>query len=153
VSRVPWNQQLLRIENWIDLIATCKQLVWSIRIGRNMPIWVLLSLVLLSGCRFHGSRPDESRYPVGIMSVTGILDILARVPTGLEMRLYFDSLCVGSTSGIFHIFIIIVYRGDKDSLRGILCFFLIFWDGVPDDPRRGSRRKIRCWNLFRAGHR
>jgi hypothetical protein len=27
-------------ENWIDLIATCKQLVWSIRIGRNMPIWV-----------------------------------------------------------------------------------------------------------------
>ena len=23
------------------LIATCKQLVWSIRIGRNMPIWVL----------------------------------------------------------------------------------------------------------------
>jgi hypothetical protein len=69
--------------------------------------------VLLSGCRFHGSRPDESRYPIGIMR--GILDILARVPTGLEMRLYFDSLCVGSTSGIFHIFIIIVYRGDKYS--------------------------------------
>jgi hypothetical protein len=28
--------------NWRVLIATCKQLVWSIRIGRNMPIWVLL---------------------------------------------------------------------------------------------------------------
>ncbi len=27
--------------NWRVLIATCKQLVWSIRIGRNMPIWVL----------------------------------------------------------------------------------------------------------------
>jgi hypothetical protein len=28
--------------NWRVLIATCKQLVWSIRIGWNMPIWVLL---------------------------------------------------------------------------------------------------------------
>ncbi len=28
--------------DWRVLIATCKQLVWSIRIGRNMPIWVLL---------------------------------------------------------------------------------------------------------------
>ncbi len=27
--------------NWRVLIATCKQLVWSIRIGRNIPIWVL----------------------------------------------------------------------------------------------------------------
>ena len=26
---------------WNVLITTCKQLVWSIRIGRNMPIWVL----------------------------------------------------------------------------------------------------------------
>jgi hypothetical protein len=26
-----WNE-------WV-LIATCKQLVWSTRIGRNMPIW------------------------------------------------------------------------------------------------------------------
>ncbi len=29
------------ILNWRVLIATCKQLVWSIRIGRNIPIWVL----------------------------------------------------------------------------------------------------------------
>jgi hypothetical protein len=38
-----------RIElNWRVLIATCKQLVWSNRIGRNMPIWVLF-LILGSG--------------------------------------------------------------------------------------------------------
>ncbi len=41
------HRTLLRI--WIDLIATCKQLVWSIRIGRNMPIWVL--------CLIPGSGP------------------------------------------------------------------------------------------------
>jgi hypothetical protein len=34
--------------NWRVLIATCKQLVWSIRIGRNMSIWVLC-LILGSG--------------------------------------------------------------------------------------------------------
>jgi hypothetical protein len=34
--------------NWRVLIATCKQLVWSIRIGRNIPIWVL-HLILGSG--------------------------------------------------------------------------------------------------------
>ena len=33
---------------WRVLIATCKQLVWSIRIGRNIPIWVLC-LILGSG--------------------------------------------------------------------------------------------------------
>jgi hypothetical protein len=34
--------------NWRVLIATCKQLVWSNRIARNMPIWVLC-LILGSG--------------------------------------------------------------------------------------------------------
>jgi hypothetical protein len=33
--------EVLRMNEWV-LIATCKQLVWSNRIGRNMPIWVLL---------------------------------------------------------------------------------------------------------------
>jgi hypothetical protein len=33
--------ELVKHCHWIDSIATCKQLVWSIRIGRNMPIWVL----------------------------------------------------------------------------------------------------------------
>ena len=30
----------LGMNEWV-LIATCKQLVWSSRIGRNMPIWIL----------------------------------------------------------------------------------------------------------------
>ena len=30
----------IRMNEWV-LIATCKQLVWSTRIGRNMPIWNL----------------------------------------------------------------------------------------------------------------
>jgi hypothetical protein len=34
------------ILNWRVLIATCKQLVWSIRIGWNIPIWVHASLVV-----------------------------------------------------------------------------------------------------------
>jgi hypothetical protein len=38
----------IRVLNWRVLIATCKQLVWSIRIGRNIPIWVLC-LILGSG--------------------------------------------------------------------------------------------------------
>ncbi len=40
------------IENEWVLIATCKQLVWSIRIGRNMPIWVL--------CLIPGSGPGAA---------------------------------------------------------------------------------------------
>jgi hypothetical protein len=36
-----------RMNEWV-LIATCTQLVWSTRIGRNMPIWILC-LILESG--------------------------------------------------------------------------------------------------------
>ncbi len=36
-----------RMNEWV-LIATCKQLVWSTRIGRNMPIWIPC-LILGSG--------------------------------------------------------------------------------------------------------
>ncbi len=35
--------------DWWVLISTCKQLVWSNRIGRNMPIWIL--------CLILGSVP------------------------------------------------------------------------------------------------
>jgi hypothetical protein len=38
---------LIAMNEWI-LIGTCKQLVWSIRIGRNMPIWVLWCSLLCS---------------------------------------------------------------------------------------------------------
>ena len=45
---LPANHHWYSLLNWRVLIATCKQLVWSIRIGRNIPIWVLC-LILGSG--------------------------------------------------------------------------------------------------------
>jgi hypothetical protein len=41
---------------WCVLIATCKQLVWSIRIGRNMPIWVLIHTLPVMAGRACGSK-------------------------------------------------------------------------------------------------
>ncbi len=38
--------------NWRVVIGTCKQLVWSIRIDRNMPMWVL--------CLIPGSGPGAA---------------------------------------------------------------------------------------------
>jgi hypothetical protein len=49
--------------NWRVLIATCKQLVWSIRIGRNIPIWVPLCETFVSG-RGGFSRCSIVPYPV-----------------------------------------------------------------------------------------
>jgi hypothetical protein len=46
------NKPMNRYLNWIVLITTCKQLVWSIRIDRNMPIWVL--------CLIPGSSPGAA---------------------------------------------------------------------------------------------
>jgi hypothetical protein len=40
------------MNEWV-LIATCKQLVWSIRIDRNIPIW-FLCLILGSGPVYMG---------------------------------------------------------------------------------------------------
>jgi hypothetical protein len=40
-------ENMSRMNEWV-LISTCKQLVWSTRIGRNMPIWILC-LILGSG--------------------------------------------------------------------------------------------------------
>ncbi len=39
------------MNEWV-LTSTCKQLVWSTRIGRNMPIWIL--------CLILGSGPGEA---------------------------------------------------------------------------------------------
>ena len=48
----------LSMNEWV-LIANCKQLVWSTRIGRNMPIWILYLIL--------GSGPDADLS----MEVTG----------------------------------------------------------------------------------
>jgi hypothetical protein len=51
-----------RMNEWV-LIATCKQLVWSTRIGRNMPIWILWVSRRLY-LRGHATMDSKSPDPV-----------------------------------------------------------------------------------------
>ncbi len=61
------------MNEWI-LIASCKQLVWCTRIGRNMPIWILCWIL----CLILGSGPgaalplEVTGCGVGILFYTGL---------------------------------------------------------------------------------
>jgi len=49
------------IDDWV-LIVTCKQLVWSNRIGRNMPIWILCLRIRSGTSKPHRAMLQGHRY-------------------------------------------------------------------------------------------
>ncbi len=51
-----WKGLIIKLNEWV-LIATCKQLVWSTRIGRNMPIWILTYLIITINDTSIGDLP------------------------------------------------------------------------------------------------
>ncbi len=79
---------------WV-LIATCKQLVWSIRIGRNMPIW------FLAHCAPKLRRPPhfDITFCTGSGRRTSVLQI-AKIRVfryQISQNMYFDiTFCTGS---------------------------------------------------------
>jgi hypothetical protein len=83
--------------NWRVLIATCKQLVWSSRIGRNMPIWVLY-LILGSGkIQRETSRFRRSCHYTDIDAHCGWVYLCGYVCVGVHVIVHWIQMWLGAS--------------------------------------------------------